>query len=650
MVATPWGDSDSLRDRRLRPGPGVPREDVVGNQRERLFGAMVASVSERGYAGTTVNDLVKISGVSSRTFYDLFGDKQSCFVAAVEAIIEAAMVYAARTAEEADPSGSWEEHARRGFDAFAEMVARQPAAARMALIEAYAAGPEGLAPVEAAIAGFEWLTRKTLEQSPERAEMPAELVTAHIGAQQEIARTRLRRGAEGELPVLTNQLWELISSFRPPPEPLRLVGRMPKPEPETVAAHSHAERALRAFSVVVAENGYMDATIDEVLKRGQMSATTFYAHFEGKEDAMLAAVDTACAQMIAAMTPAFARQDDWTDGIRAAYGGMLNFLASRPALAKLISVEVYSAGGAAIERRDLGLQPFDALIANNTSAWPLMPPVVYESIRGAFHSLLYKTVHEAGAEALPQLAPVCTYFTLFPFVGPEVACAAANGSGTARRQAPSRSSVADGSTGSLPFQTPVTPTIMHALSWLSEISVDSVETTASAGEVAAEVGEDVEVVRGYLRDLAAAGVLEIVGDASSEGEGEARYRSRNRLHPMQIASAQQIAMIAPQEREAVTSRVWDMITDDLDRARRSGSFEGRPDRFITRTPMRVDEEGWRELTSLHEQLVHSGIEIQARSAKRLEGSGEEGFEARSVQLVFEMPADADGASPEDQSE
>src|SRR6476620_3098833 len=79
MVLTPWGESGDLRQRRLRPGPGVPRDAVLANQRERLFGAMVASVAERGYSATTLGDLIEISGVSSRTFYDLFPDKQACF-------------------------------------------------------------------------------------------------------------------------------------------------------------------------------------------------------------------------------------------------------------------------------------------------------------------------------------------------------------------------------------------------------------------------------------------------------------------------------------------------------------------------------------------------------------------------------------------
>ena len=48
----------------LRPGPGTPPADVARNQRERLFGAMVACVAERGYAATRVTDLVAMSGVS----------------------------------------------------------------------------------------------------------------------------------------------------------------------------------------------------------------------------------------------------------------------------------------------------------------------------------------------------------------------------------------------------------------------------------------------------------------------------------------------------------------------------------------------------------------------------------------------------------
>jgi AcrR family transcriptional regulator len=424
-------------------------DGVQRNQRERLFGAMVASVYEKGYESTTVADLVRISGVSSRTFYDLFGDKQTCFMGALEAIIEAAIAFATRTAQAASggastssPSNeqtSWEEQARSGFDLFAEMVAAQPAAARLALIDAYAAGPEVLRPLEQAVAGFEWLTRRTLEQSPDRANMPEEMVAAHIGAQQEIARTRLREGTEAELPGLMDELWTLIMSYQPPPKPLRLAVRPPKSGPDAIAGHNHAERALCAFAVVVAEEGYAKTTVDAVLKRAQMSATTFYANFRGKEDAMMAAIDSAGAQVVAAIMPAFRRADNWADGVRAGFGALCDFLASRPALAQLVTVEVYAAGPAAMRRRVETLAPLQDLLSEGYQLSPNTPRIAAETIAGAVGTLTYRRIRESGPESLPSLAPMLTYIALSPFIGSEEACRVANGLGygKASRELPS---------------------------------------------------------------------------------------------------------------------------------------------------------------------------------------------------------------------
>jgi AcrR family transcriptional regulator len=448
MVATPWGQSGALREKRLPPGPGTPREQVVANQRERLFGAMVASVAERGYIATTVNDLVEISGVSSRTFYDLFPDKKACFLATLEAIIEAAIAYVAQNGSRAQanptPAGitfppapdredeSWEQRARWGFDAFAEMVVHQPGAARLVLLESYPAGPEAVVLIETAVAGFEWLTRKMLEQSPQWAEIPDEMVAAHIGARQEITRTRLRRGQEEELPELMDEIWRLMLSYRPPPEPLRLAGRAPKFGPETIDGHDHAERALRAFAVVVAEQGYVDTTVEAVLKKAQMSATTFYAHFHGKDDAMMAAIDSACSQILAAIFPAFRRADDWPTGIRAGFGALCNFLASRPALAQLIAVETYAASSAAVERRTETLMPLEELIGEGLEREPTVPGIAAETIVGATFTLIYKRLHDSGAASLPSLAPLLTYITLSPLLGPDEACRIANGDGRGR--------------------------------------------------------------------------------------------------------------------------------------------------------------------------------------------------------------------------
>src|SRR4051812_43743942 len=68
--------------RRLR------REEVASSQRARLLRAMAEVAAEKGYANTVVADVIARAGVSRRTFYELFRDKQDCFLAAYAETVE----------------------------------------------------------------------------------------------------------------------------------------------------------------------------------------------------------------------------------------------------------------------------------------------------------------------------------------------------------------------------------------------------------------------------------------------------------------------------------------------------------------------------------------------------------------------------------
>ena len=190
-------------------GPRADPEDAAKNQRERLFGSMVVCCAERGYEATTVTELVAVSGVSRRDFYRHFADKKACFLATLEAIGERTAGYIAKRIE--DPA-RWEERSRRDFEDIASMVIAQPMVARLFLVDAYAAGPEAVSRLERGVEAFETITASMLAQSPERAGMPKEMIRAYVGAMQEITRTRLRRGEEGELQELMDALWHLIAS------------------------------------------------------------------------------------------------------------------------------------------------------------------------------------------------------------------------------------------------------------------------------------------------------------------------------------------------------------------------------------------------------------------------------------------------------
>jgi AcrR family transcriptional regulator len=415
MVRTPWGDAAQLRDKKLRPGRGTPRGEAERNQRERLFAAMVATVAEKGYEATTVADLVQLSGVSRSAFYRHYDDKQACFLAAVEAMVEPALRRIG--SDESAPAGV--ERARRAFESLMELIVSQPAAAKMCIVEVYAAGPEGAALIDRSLDSATALTARLLEQVPEREGLPIELVRALVGGIQKVIHKRLYRGQEEELLDLVPQLWEWLFSYPVPPGPLKATRRRvvkAVPFAERQAQSNPPERVLRALAAVVAEKGYPDTTVAEIVERAATSQRTFYEHFKNKEDAIVAALDSGSAHMLAAALPAFRRAPDWPHAVHDTQEAMFAFGAEEPEYARLGGVEMYAAGKRALDQREVVTEGMEGLLAPGYELKPDTPPIAAEAIGGALYSLLYDHVNKKGPETLPDLVPTLVYVTLAPFL------------------------------------------------------------------------------------------------------------------------------------------------------------------------------------------------------------------------------------------
>lgn len=133
-------DGEAENSIRLPAGRhGLPREFVVQNQRERIVTALVDTVAERGYNATTVAHITKAAGVSRRTFYEHFEDKEACFLAAYEMVadhIAASMRAAAESFEE------WPQQVRAALATMLRFLAGEPELARLCMIEPISAGGE----------------------------------------------------------------------------------------------------------------------------------------------------------------------------------------------------------------------------------------------------------------------------------------------------------------------------------------------------------------------------------------------------------------------------------------------------------------------------------------------------------------------------
>jgi AcrR family transcriptional regulator len=133
------------RVRMRRPGTPGPRGGgvyVTELQRARLLDAAFAVVSEDGYKRMTARRVSGRAGVSNKTFYDLFTDREDCFLAAFDHAVEeiAAVVLPAWEAE-----GEWVGGIRAGLGALLGFLDGEPALRRLLFVEALAAGPRVLA-------------------------------------------------------------------------------------------------------------------------------------------------------------------------------------------------------------------------------------------------------------------------------------------------------------------------------------------------------------------------------------------------------------------------------------------------------------------------------------------------------------------------
>ncbi len=199
-------DKTLTTSERLRPGPsGLPRGQVTEIQRSRMLSAAVQAVEEVGFTRMTVAQVISRAKVSRKTFYDVFVDREDCFLAAFEHTIAQVR---ALLAEAHERESSWRDGIRASLERLLTFMDEEPGLARLLVIEALAAGPRVLdsrAKVLDELAGHIDRGRAAGDVNLEPSEVTAEGV---VGAVFAVLHARLLEG--GHEP-LTNLLAPLMS-------------------------------------------------------------------------------------------------------------------------------------------------------------------------------------------------------------------------------------------------------------------------------------------------------------------------------------------------------------------------------------------------------------------------------------------------------
>lgn len=188
---------------------GLSRAFIASNQRERLLDAIANVVAEKGYSATRVADITEYAGVSRKTFYELFDDKEDCFLAAYDAITALLMDRMARGLG-AVATASWEEQVSALLGEFLTFLAAEPAFAKMCIVEVLGSGPRGLARRDAAIEAFFPVVDQIPRSQPGADKYLSTMTPVFVtGGILEVVYAAIRRGETATLPELEEDLTRL---------------------------------------------------------------------------------------------------------------------------------------------------------------------------------------------------------------------------------------------------------------------------------------------------------------------------------------------------------------------------------------------------------------------------------------------------------
>jgi AcrR family transcriptional regulator len=218
-------------------------EEVLADQRQRLVDAVPRVVAEHGYEATSVADIVKAAAVSRNAFYRNFGDKQECFAAAHEACHERLL---AILEQPCDRGATVEERVETSLGAALDMLAAEPAVARLLFVEAPSAGEE------IALRHHEWLRRygtllrSAVPQAAAKSSLAVEIDQVIVGGIASRIASELLQGRAAQLRVLTPHFVDYVLAFYGSGTPDPRAANVVTLESEAPAEYATEERRKRA--------------------------------------------------------------------------------------------------------------------------------------------------------------------------------------------------------------------------------------------------------------------------------------------------------------------------------------------------------------------------------------------------------------------
>jgi TetR/AcrR family transcriptional regulator len=422
---------------RLPHGPHrLAAGEVVRNQRTRMHGAMIEAVARHGYERTSVKQVVGLAGVSRRSFYEQFANKQECLLSTYDliAIRGAGRVSGAFRSARGDP----EERMQAAFGELGQAISTNWNSAGLVILEAPKAGAPALLRLRRASATFEQMLAGCFEHAAVASPLPAPVIRGIAGGLHAALSSCLREGTAGSAPGVAEQMFRWTLLFRTPgaeqlaerlSERARAAlaqGRKAPRGPDEIATGisgaNERERLLEHALCLGVMEDYRELSAPQIADAAGVPIDGFFELFDGKQECFLAALDMLGERLMALAADSGLRSGDWPQAVRRAIGRLMGYLAERPVYAQTIAAGAFAAGPEASERI---VRLAHGIAVRLTEGAPERPrsKLVVEGVAGALAHTVRCQVAGGQIQLLSVLSDYLSFIVLTPFIGAEEAVA-----------------------------------------------------------------------------------------------------------------------------------------------------------------------------------------------------------------------------------
>lgn len=402
---------------------------------------MVAVAIQRGYANSTVSEVITDARVSRPTFYECFADRDACFLAAADHVQRQLLE---RVGEEV-AAGEPQDAAQSAVAALVQFAASEPALARFAMSELTAARRAAFDARDAGIGQLAAVVARAHEAAAKTSEIPDIPPEVLIGGVYRWLAVRLRRGERSLLRDLDGLL-DWVESYRTPAgtarwrtlkpagrpkqstflpvEPIEPPARIPPGRSKLTRdeiAENHRQRIISAAAVLAQQKGYHDTTIEDIIKRAGIDGRAFYAQFSTKQEAMAAVHDIGFQEVMALTAGAYFTATSWPERSWEAGLVFTQFLEQNPTLAHVGFVDAYTFGPAVVQRVEDSHIAFAMLLQEGfqyTDRESLPSRAALEAIITTIIELVYQVARADGKPQMSRYLAAISHIWLAPFMGP----------------------------------------------------------------------------------------------------------------------------------------------------------------------------------------------------------------------------------------